>query len=67
MAPGQARGHERTPCVDRWAFDWTPTAGEHVVRARARDDHGRVQPLEVPWNDLGYMYDGVADHPVTVT
>ena len=64
--PARLEGTNEPRAWTRWAFDWAPTAGEHVVRARARDDHGRVQPLEVPWNDLGYMYDGVVDHPVTV-
>jgi hypothetical protein len=33
---------------------------------RATDEAGNVQPDEVEWNDLGYLYDGVVGHPVEV-
>jgi len=30
------------------------------------DEVGNVQPDEVLWNDLGYLYDGVVGHPAEV-
>ncbi len=50
----------------RWQFDWDPEPGEHVVRVRATDDHGNVQPDCTPYNELGYMYQSVVAHPVVV-
>jgi hypothetical protein len=30
------------------------------------DEAGGAQPDAVGWNDLGYLYDGVVEHPVEV-
>jgi hypothetical protein len=58
---------ENTPGAwARWSFEWDAKPGEHEVRVRATDDAGNVQPDEVEWNDLGYLYDGVVGHPVEV-
>ncbi|HEV8045511.1 MAG TPA: sulfite oxidase, partial [Rubrobacter sp.] len=43
----------------RWSFLWDASPGRHEVRVRATDEAGNVQPDEVEWNDLGYLYDGV--------
>ena len=48
----------------RWRFACTLTPGDHVVRARATDTLGRVQPEVTPWNDLGYLYDAVVAHGI---
>jgi sulfane dehydrogenase subunit SoxC len=37
-----------------WRFDWDAPAGEHVLRSRATDAAGNMQPLEPPWNLKGY-------------
>ena len=50
----------------RWQFAWNPAPGEHVLRVRAVDDSGRVQPDSTPWNELGYMHESVLAHPVYV-
>jgi DMSO/TMAO reductase YedYZ molybdopterin-dependent catalytic subunit len=50
----------------RWRFSWDASPGGHEIRVRASDDAGNVQPDEVEWNDLGYLYDGVVGHPVEV-
>jgi len=50
----------------RWSIEWDAKPGQHEIRVRARDDAGNVQPDEVGWNDLGYLYDGVVGHPVEV-
>jgi hypothetical protein len=41
-------------------------SSDHEVKIRASDGAGNVQPDEVEWNDLGYLYDGVVGHPVEV-
>ncbi|HYP19243.1 MAG TPA: sulfite oxidase [Chloroflexia bacterium] len=44
----------------RWEFEWQPTkAGRHVLRARAVDEQGNVQPDLAPWNRLGYCNNSV--------
>jgi DMSO/TMAO reductase YedYZ molybdopterin-dependent catalytic subunit len=50
----------------RWEIDWDATPGEHTLSARATDDRGNRQPDAVPWNSLGYLYNAVVAHPVTV-
>lgn len=50
----------------RWQFAWSPDPGEHLLRVRAADDRGRLQPGCTPWNELGYMHESVLAHPVHV-
>ena len=50
----------------QWRFDWQAPAGEHVLKARATDSEGNVQPDTVPFNDGGYLFGAVVNHPVTV-
>lgn len=50
----------------RWDFDWEAAAGRYVIQARATDAEGHTQPNRVPWNEQGYLYNAVVDHPVTV-
>jgi sulfane dehydrogenase subunit SoxC len=50
----------------RWSFPWSPTPGQYVVKVRATDSVGRVQPATVPFNTQGYLFWAVVDHPVTV-
>jgi DMSO/TMAO reductase YedYZ molybdopterin-dependent catalytic subunit len=39
-----------------WSHAWRPSrgAGEYRLLARATDASGRTQPLDAPWNELGY-------------
>ena len=50
----------------QWRFDWDPRPGEHEIRIRATDSAGDKQPETVPFNRLGYLYNAVVPHPVTV-
>jgi DMSO/TMAO reductase YedYZ molybdopterin-dependent catalytic subunit len=50
----------------RWSFLWNPAPGSYRVRVRATDGRGRIQPDEVPWNERGYLYGGIVEHPVEV-
>ncbi|MBI3692567.1 MAG: molybdopterin-binding oxidoreductase, partial [Mycolicibacterium aromaticivorans] len=50
----------------RWQFRWDARPGEHVLRVRASDERGRVQPDSTPWNELGYMHESVLAHPISV-
>jgi hypothetical protein len=33
---------------------------------RATDEAGNRQPDRVPYNEQGYLYNAVVDHPITV-
>jgi DMSO/TMAO reductase YedYZ molybdopterin-dependent catalytic subunit len=50
----------------RWDMDWDAQPGSYSLRARATDERGNMQPAVVPWNDQGYLYDGIVGHPVTI-
>jgi sulfane dehydrogenase subunit SoxC len=51
----------------RWRFAWEAVPGEHGIRVRAADALGRVQPEWCGYNELGYLYGGVVEHPVRVS
>ena len=50
----------------RWQFDWQADPGDHLLRVRAVDDQGRMQPDSTPGNALGYQHGSVLAHPVHV-
>lgn len=59
---GTARfGSERARFSWRlWDFEWRPPAeGTYTIFSRATDSRGRSQPLEVPWNPGGYLWNAV--------
>jgi DMSO/TMAO reductase YedYZ molybdopterin-dependent catalytic subunit len=51
----------------RWEFDWDAKPGEHGIVVRATDDRADSQPERVPFNQQGYLYNGIVSHPVQVT
>ncbi|GIF38259.1 molybdopterin-dependent oxidoreductase [Actinoplanes xinjiangensis] len=63
----RARPYGATPggVWQRWEYDWTPTAGEHVLLARATDVRGNTQPDVARFNTLGYLFDAAVRVPVT--
>ena len=50
----------------RWDFEWEARPGSHGIRVRATDEHGNAQPDRVPFNEQGYLYNAVVEHPVLV-
>jgi sulfane dehydrogenase subunit SoxC len=50
----------------RWDLEWEARPGEYRLRARAMDDQGNTQPETVPFNEQGYLYGAVVEHPVSL-
>ncbi|WP_233358628.1 sulfite oxidase [Thermomonospora amylolytica] len=51
----------------QWEYRWRcPGPGSYELLARATDETGATQPDVTPFNTLGYLFDAVARHPVTV-
>ncbi len=66
--PAQLHGANIPLAWARWNFTWTPTvAGNYTLRARATDSTGQVQPTTVPFNDGGYLFGAIVQHPVVVS
>jgi sulfite oxidase len=42
-----------------WTFTWDAKPGRHVVRAKATDSIGEVQPESTPWNRSGYLWNAI--------
>tara|TARA_R110002020_G_scaffold410770_5_gene620462 strand:+ start:30357 stop:31463 length:1107 start_codon:yes stop_codon:yes gene_type:complete len=38
----------------KWSCDWLASPGDHVLRCRATDANGAVQPLNPPWDVAGF-------------
>ncbi len=50
-----------------WHITWFPREpGPYVLLARATDETGATQPTRTPYNTLGYLFDGIVEHHVTV-
>ncbi len=50
----------------RWDADWDAKPGKHLIRVRASDERGNTQPERVPYNQQGYLYNAMVDHPISV-
>lgn len=50
----------------QWSATWVARPGQRVLRVRAADEHGNRQPDTVPFNEQGYLFGAVVDHPVAV-
>ena len=48
-----------------WRCLWDATPGEHLLMCRATDANGETQPLEPPWDNVGFGNNAV--HRVHVT
>ncbi|MFB0930517.1 MAG: molybdopterin-dependent oxidoreductase [Ascidiaceihabitans sp.] len=38
----------------KWTYSWQAEPGVYVLRCRARDMNGNVQPLDPPWDQAGF-------------
>ena len=50
----------------RWDADWDARPGKQLIRVRASDERGNAQPERVAFNEQGYLYNALVDHPITV-
>ena len=50
----------------RWDFIWDARPGNYKLRVRATDEKGNLQPDRVAYNEQGYLYNAVVDHPFSV-
>ena len=58
-----------TPARYAWtqfACPWDAVPGEHVLMTRATDASGATQPMTIPSNLGGYVFNAVHPHPITV-
>jgi DMSO/TMAO reductase YedYZ molybdopterin-dependent catalytic subunit len=66
-APARLIGEDESYAWRAWELIWTPPwRGRHVLRCRATDDAGNVQPDLPRWNELGYGANGVQSLMVDV-
>ena len=50
-----------------WEYDWKATnLGHSLLRSRATDSQGNVQPMLAQWNFRGYQVNSIHSVPVTV-
>ena len=65
--PARLVGEDEPYAWRAWELIWTPPwRGRHVLRCRATDEAGRVQPDLPTWNELGYGANGVQSLHVDV-
>ncbi|MBS9715851.1 sulfite oxidase [Pseudohalocynthiibacter aestuariivivens] len=57
--PANLENSEDRYAWKKWTFDWDATPGAHVLRCRATDAEGNVQPLEPPWDVAGFANNAV--------
>jgi len=50
----------------RWEVTWDAKSGDHVLRCRATDANGSVQPFEPPWDVAGFGNNAVQSVSVFV-
>jgi DMSO/TMAO reductase YedYZ molybdopterin-dependent catalytic subunit len=50
----------------RWDLEWEARPGSYSLRVRATDEKGNTQPVIVPFNEQGYLFNAVVGHPITV-
>lgn len=62
LKPG-GNGHQAWA---EWRIPWSPVPGSYVLKARATDNLGNVQPLTSPYNGQGYLFNAQVRHAVNV-
>lgn len=64
--PARLREPNVTGAWVRWDFERDLRQGKHTIRVRATDEKGNTQPDKVPFNQQGYLYNAMVDHPLEV-
>ncbi|UCF89740.1 MAG: hypothetical protein JSW39_15675, partial [Desulfobacterales bacterium] len=65
--PAEFIGPHESFAWRHWQYIWQAKAqGDYTLMSRATDTEGRQQPLNAPWNVLGYGNNGIKEHAVTV-
>jgi DMSO/TMAO reductase YedYZ molybdopterin-dependent catalytic subunit len=65
--PAEFVGPDRPFAWRPWRLVWEPSApGPYVLRARAGDSQGDVQPDQTPWNRSGYSWNSIERVPCEV-
>jgi hypothetical protein len=62
--PADVEGAADAHAWQRFTATWSAEPGERLLRARAHDETGRVQPVEPGWNRGGFTNN--ADAPIRV-
>jgi DMSO/TMAO reductase YedYZ molybdopterin-dependent catalytic subunit len=57
--PARLVGDTRTGSWRQFRASWEPKPGRHVLRVRASDSQGEIQPEITPWNKSGYLWNGI--------
>ncbi len=50
----------------QFEFSWDAPVGQQALMTRATDETGHTQPMTMPFNEEGYMFNMVYPHPVRV-
>lgn len=50
----------------RFGFSWDAQPGEYTIMTRATDAAGNMQPVEIPFNEKGYLFNQPVPHPIRV-
>lgn len=61
------QGGNKPQAWAEWQIAWPAQPGSYTLKARATDSLGNVQPVTVPFNNQGYQFWAIVNHPVTVT
>ena len=65
--PAQVGKTKSSYAWQKWEFVWEAgQAGHFLVRARATDKNGRIQPIRAYWNFRGFANNAIHAVPVTV-
>jgi sulfite oxidase len=65
--PARFIGETRSYAWRQWQYIWNvKTLGPAVIRSRATDAEGAVQPAVSPWNPGGFLWNGWDRVPIMV-
>jgi sulfane dehydrogenase subunit SoxC len=62
----EVRHHQSDFAWCSWSYSWQCSPGRYTLCARARDEHGNVQPVQPSWNLNGYENNAVERIDVVV-